>query len=215
MLVVFPWLVMIASFLRSVFGFLLACLAAAATKVAFVITPLEVLALEPSAGLEQLARAGVLMLAVATQSAIFAAPLAAVIIVLGHRQRIRGWPFYVFSGLLISLLGFATLFVTESAGLPTIGNAYAAAAYTFAGMIGGYVYWAVSGRAAGGRKERLRPDFVVRRGETDKVGSERKGDASGPKINDTSVIQVRDAKTSGDAGETADAGSASKPTNGL
>lgn len=211
MLVTIPWLVMIASFLRSVFGFVLACLAAAATKVGFVITPLELLALEPSAGLEQLARAGVLMLAVATQSAIFAAPFAVIVIVLGHRQRIRGWPYYVFSGLLISLLGFATLYITESAGHPTIGNAYAAAAYTFAGMIGGYVYWAVSGRGAGGSKERLRSDFVVRRGETDKVGGERKGDAHGPLINDTSVVQVREAKASSAAGETVGAASGPKP----
>lgn len=191
---------MIASFLRSIFGFVLACLAAAATKVAFVITPLDILALEPGAGLEQLARAGVLMLAVATHSAIFAAPLAAIVIILAHKRQIRGWPYYVFSGLLISLLGFATLFITEAAGYPTIGNAYAAAAYTFSGMIGGYVYWAVSGRRAGGKQQR--PDFVVRRGETDKVGGERRGDAFGPRIDDTSVIQVRETKASGDAGET-------------
>lgn len=205
---------MIASFLRSVFGFLLACFGAAATKVAFVITPIDILALEPSAGLELFARAGVLMLAVATQSIIFAAPLAAIIIVLGHLYRIRGWPFYVFGGLLISLIGFATLFATESSGHPTIANAYAAAAYTFAGMIGGYLYWAVSGRLAGSKEERVRPDFVVRRGEADKASGERKGNAAGPKTGDTSIIQAREAVTPRASRLASDAAGGQKP-NGL
>lgn len=198
---------MIASFLRIIFGFVLACLAAAATKVAFVITPTDILALEPNARLEQLARAGVLMLAVATQSAIFAAPFAAIVIFFGHRHRLRGWPFYVFTGLIISLLGFATLFVTESSGIPTIANAYAAAAYTFAGMIGGYVYWVVSGRLAGSKEALSRPDFVVRRGETDRVGGERKGDAVGPKAKDTSSVQVRETTAPEGDGAASDAGS--------
>lgn len=154
---------MIAVFVRIVSGFVLACLAVAATKVAFVITPADILALEPVARVERLARAGVLTLAVATQTAIFAAPFAAIAVAFAYWQRIRGWPFYVFAALVISLLGLAVLFAAESPAHPTIANAYAAAAYTFAGMIGGYVYWVVAGRVAGRRKEQPRPDFVVNR----------------------------------------------------
>lgn len=156
---------MIASVLRILLGFVLACLAAATTKVAFVITPADILALSPDAQLERIARAGALILAVATQSAIFALPFAAIAIGLAHWLRIRGWAYYGLAGLLISLLGFAALYASEPSGIPTIANAYALAAYLFAGVIGGYVYWTIAGRVAGRRSPPSKPDFVARRGE--------------------------------------------------
>jgi hypothetical protein len=164
---------MVALFLRVVFGFVLACLAVAATKVAFVITPADVLSLEPDARLERLARAGVLTLAVATQTGIFAAPFAVIVIGYAYWQRIKGWPYFVFSGLIISLLGLAVLFAAESPAKPTIANAYAIAAYIFAGMIGGYVYWIAAGRKAGRGGPQPKRDFNAL------PGSAAAGDAKG------------------------------------
>lgn len=148
---------MFALFVRIILGFVLACLAAATTKVAFVITPADILALPPDQQAERLARAGVLILAVATQTAVFAAPFALITIAIAQLRRIGGWPFYVYAGLIISLIGLAVLFMTESPARPTIANAYAVAAYTFAGMIGGYVYWVVAGRVGRLKAEERSP----------------------------------------------------------
>ncbi|CFX07702.1 membrane protein of unknown function [Candidatus Filomicrobium marinum] len=182
---------MIASFLRILLGFVFACLAAAMTKVAFVITPADILALGPDAQLERLARAGALILAVATQSAIFALPFAAIAIGLAHWLRIRGWPYYGFAGLLISLLGFAALYASEPSGIPTIANAYAVAAYLFAGVIGGYVYWVIAGRVAGRRSPPPKPDFVARRGEARDGNGEGRGATGESAPQDERLAQVK------------------------
>lgn len=193
---------MIASFLRILLGFVLACLTAAATKVAFVITPTDILALSPDAQLERLARAGALTLAVATQSAVFALPFAALAIGLAYWLRIRGWPYYSFAGLIISLLGFAALYASEPSGVATIANAYAVAAYLFAGVIGGYVYWAIAGRVAGRPSPPPKPDFVARRGEAKSRNGEGQSTASTSPSKEERLAQVKlNARVNGSGSE--------------
>ncbi|MBU1209917.1 MAG: hypothetical protein KJ587_01430 [Alphaproteobacteria bacterium] len=142
-----------ANFVRFLFGFVLACLAAALTQVLFVITPVDLYGLEGDARMEQAGRALAVALSAATQFAIFAAPFAAAAILFGIVQGLRGWAYYVFVGLAIALLGFAALYAGERSGNFTIANSYAVAAFAFSGIIAGYVYWLVAGRGSGPVRE--------------------------------------------------------------
>jgi len=142
-----------ARFVRSLFGFALACLVAALTQVLFVITPADLYGLEGDQRLEQAGRALAVALSAATQFAIFAAPFAFAAIIFGFVQDLHGWAYYVFVGLAISLLGFAALYAGESAGNFTIANSYAIAAFSFSGIIAGYVYWLIAGRGSGAVKD--------------------------------------------------------------
>lgn len=138
-----------AAFVRILFGFVLACLAGALTQVLFVITPVDLYALEADRRWEQAGRAMFVVLSAATQFAIFAAPFAGVAILFGLMQGLRGWGYYVFLGLAVALLGFTVLYVGEDGGDFTIANSYAVAAFAFSGIIAGYVYWLVAGHRAG------------------------------------------------------------------
>lgn len=139
-----------AKFVRSLFGFAFACLAAALTQVLFVITPADLYLLESDQRIEQAGRALAVALSAATQFAIFAAPFALAAIVFGFVQGVRGWAYYVFVGLAIALLGFAALYAGETGSDFTIANSYAIAAFSFSGIIAGYVFWLVAGRGSRG-----------------------------------------------------------------
>lgn len=154
-----------ATLVRSLIGFVLACLAAALTQVLFVITPADLYLLEMDQRVEQAGRALALALSAATQFAIFAAPFALVAVIFGFVQGLRGWAYYVFVGLAISLLGFAALYAGESQSDFTIANSYAVAAFAFSGIIAGYVFWLVAGRGPA-----KRPDFASPRIEADSNG---------------------------------------------
>jgi len=93
---------MILSFIRVFFGFVLACLAAGLTMVLFVFTPLEVTGM-PS---DRLSEVGLLTLAAATHSAVFAAPFALIGAVFGEWQRVGGWLYYVLVAIVIAGIGF-------------------------------------------------------------------------------------------------------------
>lgn len=152
---------MVAGVIRILIGFALASLAAAVTQVLFVITPADLYGLEGEARWQRIGFAGLVAVSAATQSAVFSAPFAAIAVVVGIVQGIRGWAYYVFAGLVISLTGFATLYAGEASGQPTIANGYAVAAFAFAGIIAGYVYWIVAGHRAGGRRQEGASDEAV------------------------------------------------------
>lgn len=150
---------MIAAMVRILFGFVLACLAAAITQVLFVITPADLYSLDGDARWQRLGFAGMISLSAATQSAVFALPFAAVAILFGILLGVRGWAFYVFVGLAIALLGFAALYANEDGGQPTIANGYAVAAFAFSGIIAGYVYWLIAGHRAGTKRKPVVPAY--------------------------------------------------------
>lgn len=132
---------MIFTVIRVLAGFIVACLAAAATQVAFVKTT-DLLTVD----LDQLGLAGLLVMAAATQILLFAGLFALVAIVAGEWQRIRNWAFYVLAGLAISIAGFIWVYSTEVAWQP---SNYGLAAFLVSGLAGGGIYWLLAGRYAG------------------------------------------------------------------
>jgi hypothetical protein len=136
---------MFRSIVRVLFGFIMACLAAGATKVLFALTPGEVFGGDADA----LGNASYLTLLTATHSAVFAAPFALIAAAIGEWQGIRTWPFYALAGLAITLFGFIAQYSSEGPAQPTIVNNYAFTAFLTAGFIAGFVYWLFAGRDAG------------------------------------------------------------------
>lgn len=145
---------MIGRFIRVILGFVLACLAAGLTMVLFVYTPLEMSDLNS----ERMTEVGLLALAAATHSAVFAAPFALIGAVFGEWQRIAGWLYYVLVAIVIAAIGFTAQFWTETLGEASIVNSYAVAAFVFTGFVGGLVYWLFAGRFAGRRP--VEPDII-------------------------------------------------------
>ena len=139
---------MIRGMLRVIVGFVLACLAAGLTMVLFVYTPLE-LATEHAG--ERVSEAGLLALAAATHSAVFAAPFALIGAGFAEWQRIGSWLYYTLVGIAIAGVGFLAQFWTESRqGEASIVNSYAVTAFIVTGFVAGVVYWLVAGRSASG-----------------------------------------------------------------
>ena len=135
---------MIMSVLRVLVAFGLACLAGALVKLGFA-SPNDVLTDDPdrlSWSLEQ-------ALLAATHSAVFSAPFALVAAAIGEWQSIRSWVYYALAGIAIALAGFIALYSGETTGPNSIVNQYATLAYLAAGLVGGWVYWLLSGRYAG------------------------------------------------------------------
>ena len=138
---------MIGRAIRVVFGFALACLAAGLTVVLFVHTPVELVDLQS----ERLREVGLLSLAAATHSAIFAAPFALIGAGFGEWRRIGSWMYYVLVAIAIAAIGFLAQFWAESQGEASIVNNYAVTAFLLSGFVAGLVYWLFAGRFARGR----------------------------------------------------------------
>jgi hypothetical protein len=136
---------MIGRILRVLFGFILACLAAGVTIVLFVYTPVE-LALDLG---DRVSEAGLLSLAAATHSAVFAAPFALIGAAIGEWRNLTSWTYYALVGVLIAVIGFLVQYWSEGGGQLSILNSYALRAFLLTGLIAGLVYWLVSGRFAG------------------------------------------------------------------
>jgi MFS family permease len=137
---------MIGSILRVLFGFVLACLAAGATLVLFVYTPVE---LASDAG-ERVQEAGLLTLAAATHAAVFAAPFALIGAAIGEWRAISSWTYYALVGVVIAVIGFLVQYWSEGGREPvSILNSYALSAFLVTGLVAGLVYWLASGRYAG------------------------------------------------------------------
>jgi hypothetical protein len=143
---------MLGTLFRVLFGFIIACLVAGAAVVAFVITPADIAALPPELRWERLGSAGMLSLLAATHAAMFAFPFALVAIAIAEGLGIRSWIYYVLVGIAIALSGFIAHYLVEVGGEPTIANDYAIRAFLTLGFFGGFVYWMVAGRRAGGRR---------------------------------------------------------------
>lgn len=137
---------MIGRIVRVLVGFIVACLAAGLTIVLFVYTPVE---LAMDAG-DRLTEVGLLSLAAATHSAVFAAPFALIGAAIGEWRNIVSWTYYALVGVLIAVVGFLVQYWSEGGGGPaSILNSYALSAFLVTGLIAGLVYWLVSGRYAG------------------------------------------------------------------
>jgi hypothetical protein len=155
--------------LRVLFGFIVACLVAGLTTVAFVVTPADLATLPADAWSERLGNAGVLSLLAATHSAIFAFPFAIVAIVIGEWARVRSWIYYAIAGLAIALGGFAAVYLNEAAGQLSIVNEYALRAFLAVGILSGLAYWLVAGRRAGGKRGDAAPTLAVPAGGSEKL----------------------------------------------
>jgi drug/metabolite transporter (DMT)-like permease len=137
---------MIERILRMIFGIALACLAAGLTLVLFVYTPPELVELKS----ERLSEAGLLSLAAATHSAVFAAPFALLGAGFGEWRRIGSWMYYVLVAIAIAGIGFLAQYWTEAQGQASIVNNYAVTAFLLTGFVAGFVYWLLAGRFARG-----------------------------------------------------------------
>jgi hypothetical protein len=137
--------------LRLLIGFVLACLAAALTLVAFVYTPTDLAGLPADMSGDRLLEAGAFALAITPHLAVFAALPALIGLSFAEARGIGSWTFYVLIGIGIAVLGFLVQHFTEAPGQGTILQNYALIAFLTAGIAGGLVYWFCSGRAAARR----------------------------------------------------------------
>lgn len=131
--------------IRVLLGFILACIAAGATKVLFAVTPNEIL----NADADLQSRALDWVLLTATHSAVFSAPFALVAAAIGEWQNIRSWTYYAIAGIAIAVAGFIAQHMSEDSTAPSIVNNYALTAFLTTGFVAGLVYWLVAGRKAG------------------------------------------------------------------
>ena len=138
---------LILRFPMAIIGFVIACLAAGLTMALFVYSPLELVDLQS----ERLREVGLLSLAAATHSAVFAAPFALIGAGFGEWRRVRSWMYYVLVAIAIAAIGFLAQFRAEAQGEASIVNNYAVTAFLLTGFVAGFVYWLFAGRSAGGR----------------------------------------------------------------
>lgn len=134
--------------IRILFGFILACLAAAATLILFVYTPAELASLPSGMRGDRTSEAGLFALVVTPHIVAFAALPALIGVIFAERRQISSWTFYVLAGIGIAVLGFLTQHFSEMPGDITILHNYALTAFLTAGFAAGLVYWFFSGRFA-------------------------------------------------------------------
>lgn len=145
----------VGAVLRIAIGFILAALAAGLVQTLFVATPTEL-----ANDRERLPAAGLLVLYAATHTAIFAAPLAAIAIIIAEWLSLRGWIFYTLTAIAIAAAGFVAEYLGET-GATTIFNDYALRAFLVSGFAAGIVYWLFSGRFAGKTREKFGLPAVI------------------------------------------------------
>ena len=149
---------MLGRMIRVVFGFVVACLAAGLTIVLFVTTPVELASTPSNAFSDALSSNGLLALAAATHSAVFAAPFALIGAAIGEWRQLAHWTYYALVGMVIAGLGFLAQYYSEGGAQTSIVNNYALVAFLTMGFVGGVIYWLVSGQFA--RKQEPRtPDL--------------------------------------------------------
>jgi len=151
---------MLGSMIRVLFGFAVACLAAGLTIVLFVTTPVELANTPSNAVSDTLMSNGLLALAAATHSAVFAAPFALIGAAIGEWRRLSHWTYYVLVGIAIAALGFFAQYYSESAAQASIVNNYALVAFLTMGFVGGMVYWLVAGQFAHADQDPRTPEII-------------------------------------------------------
>ena len=131
---------------RILTGFALASFAAAATLVLFIYAPSDWAS--PGADLTgaRLSEAGYFALIITPWVALSAALPALAGVALAEARHIAGSTFYVLAGIATAAAGFLVQHWSEPPGGLGIFQAYALIAFLAAGLIGGLVYWASSGR---------------------------------------------------------------------
>ena len=127
---------MFVGIVRFVLGFIAAVLTAGLVQVLFV-AGLDGVRTGGPVSIESM---GLLILLAATQSAVFAAPFAALAALVAAWLPTRSRLYFLAAGLLIGLGGFFAQHVGES-GPSTILNRYALTAYAVSGLAAGFVYW--------------------------------------------------------------------------
>lgn len=134
---------------RVLSGFIFASLAAGLTTALFVHTPEQLASSSPPDVWSQL---GDSWMVAATQSGIFSALFALAVVTFAEWRRIREWTYYAMAGIVIALLGFAAQWLSESTGQnwSVVGSNYPLVAFLTTGFVGGFAYWALAGRSAGG-----------------------------------------------------------------
>jgi uncharacterized membrane protein len=133
---------MVGRIIRVVFGFLVASFVAGLVLVLFVNTPAEM----PDWTSERYAETGLWALAVGTQVAVFASTFAFIGAVYAEWRGIASATYSIILGLLIAMIAFASHYAGEGSGGDV--STYALSAFVVTGIVGGYVYWYVSGRYA-------------------------------------------------------------------
>ena len=136
------------SLIRVLFGFVVACMAGAATLVLFVYTPAELASLPSDIGTDRVIEAALFALVVAPHVMLFATLPALLSLIYAERNGIGSWGYYVLLGLIVATLGFLAQHFSEAPGQATILQNYALTAFLVAGVIGGFAYWLLSGRFA-------------------------------------------------------------------
>ena len=150
---------------RVLTGYGLACLIAGVVTVLFLPAAAELASVPANAFPEQASKAGTLALIAATQYAIFAIPFVLIATVIGEWLTLRNFLYYLMTGTVIAVLGYAAQYHSEVPGQPTIFNGYALTTFLTAGLFAGITYWLVAGQFAGGRRSVERgPRFSTRRG---------------------------------------------------
>jgi hypothetical protein len=134
---------MIATVLRCLASYIIACMAASVVAVSFVLPPHEL----AGQGLDRLAAAGIWLLLATLHTAIFAAPFAAVALAVAEWRCLTSPIYYAAAGFGIAMLGL--LAQISGAGFPLIVTLYVLAALSASGVVGGAVYWMLAGRRAG------------------------------------------------------------------
>jgi hypothetical protein len=137
---------MLLRVVRILTGFALASFAAAATLVLFVYAPGDLAGLRTDLSGPRLSEAGYFALVITPWVALSGALPMLAGVLYAETRRITGWTFYILAGLGTALVGFFLQHASESRDAPGIFEAYALIAFLAAGLVGGLVYWASSGR---------------------------------------------------------------------
>lgn len=140
---------MLGRVLAMLVGYALACLAAGVAQAWAILRDAEVSALTNDVVSGLSGDAGLLAVGSALHIAQFAAPFALVAFGISEWRGIRSLAYYIAVAIIIAALGLAALIVSET-GSGTLFNERAVFAFLAAGVLGGYVYWLVTGRRAGG-----------------------------------------------------------------
>ncbi len=137
---------MLARILRILFGYALACMAAAVTLVLFVYAPADLTSLHEDLSGDRLSEALYFALLSTPHVAISAAVPALLAAVFAEQRKLASWWFYAFAGIATAAAGLLVHHVT----VPRVDvlQTYFLAAFLTAGVVGGSVYWALSGRYA-------------------------------------------------------------------
>lgn len=141
---------MLRAMIRIVLGYALACLAGGLTLVLHVVSPAALLSLSGDALADKLTELGTLATLSATHIAVFSLPFALIVAAIAEWFALRGWLYFVLGGLAIAGTGFLAQQAGEAASGPSIVNVFAIQAFVLTGIVGGLVYWLVSGRHSGG-----------------------------------------------------------------